>query len=210
MGIGFCPQLFSQTTYGIEFQTGVVANVPLPLVIRQVGQPDYRFTAKYRTEALEVPYYFDGRLSRWHDNQSWELEFIHHKISLDNPNVDVPRFAISHGFNLLLINRGINLNGHILRAGLGMVIAHPEFTIRGVNFDESSGWFGEGYVSSGLGVQMSYSRQLKITDRFFVNLEAKTTFAYVRLNQNDISVDTYNWAFHLNLGPGYYFLKTKR
>ncbi|WP_243349415.1 hypothetical protein [Parabacteroides sp. FAFU027] len=210
IGVGFCPVAFSQSSYSLEIQSGVVANIPLPLVIHQTNQPDFSFIAKYRTEPLEVPYYYDFRLSRWHENYSWELELIHHKIYLENPNSEITRFAISHGFNMLILNRGIDLRGNILRAGIGMVVAHPEFIIRGVEFDENRGWLGEGYVPSGLAIQMGYSQHLKITERFFVNLEAKTTFGYARLNQNEISVDTYNWAFHLNLGPGYYFLKTRR
>lgn len=200
----------AQSKYSIEIQTGPVANVPLPLVIRQTARPDYSFIARYRTEPFDVPYYYEGRISRWHGNTSWELEFMHHKIYLDNPNADVPAFAISHGFNMLMLNRGIDLNGNIFRAGIGLVITHPEFTIRGVEFDQTRGWFGEGYMPSGLAINMGYSRHLEITDRFFVNVEAKTTFGYARLNQGNLSVDTYNWAFHLILGPGYYFLKTRK
>lgn len=210
LGLFVSSVAFSQSSYSFEIQGGTAANVPLPLVIRQTGQPDYSFTAKYRTRPFENPYYYEARLSRWHANRSWELEFIHHKIYLDNTNVDVPAFSISHGFNMLMVNRGIEINGNIFRAGLGMVIAHPEFSIRGVSFDQTRGWFGHGYMPSGLAINVGYARHLAITDRFFVNVEAKTTFGYVRLNQDDISVDTYNWAFHLIFGPGYHFLKTRR
>ncbi len=207
----------AQTDWSLEVQSGAAVNVPLPMYIYQSGKPDLSFTARYKTQPFQSPLYYEYRISRWHNEKSWEIEYIHHKIYLTNPISDIDNFSISHGFNMLTLNRGLDISGNIFRAGLGIVIAHPEFTIRGITFDQTRGWFKGGYLPAGIAVNLGYARHINLTNRFFINAEAKTTMAFTRITQKDpahfqkdLTVDNYNWAFHLILGPGYYFLKQRR
>ncbi len=202
--------VLAQTEWSLEVQPGIAVNVPLTMVIYQKDQPDFRFNAHYKSESFKLPPYYECRISRWHNNSSWELELIHHKMYLTNPTSDIDHFSISHGFNMLTLNRGLNISGNIFRAGLGIVIAHPEFTIRNISFDNSRGWFNAGYLPAGVVLNLGYSRHLDLSDRFFINVEAKTTFGFTRISQDDLMVDNYHWAFHLIFGPGYYFLRQRR
>ena len=82
---------------------------------------------------------------------------------------------------------------------------YPEFKIRNIFFDPNVGLFHMGYLMNGIVLNMGVGHPFQLSNRFFLNLEVKTTFAYVRIQQEDLNVNAYNWAFHLILGPGYNF-----
>lgn len=60
----------SQTVWSFELHGGNVYNVPMPLIISQQDQPDIRITARYDSESLILPVYWDMRLSRWTGTKS--------------------------------------------------------------------------------------------------------------------------------------------
>jgi len=199
----------AQDRWSAEFYGGLAGNVPLPLLIKQSGQPSLDFVAKYESRSLDLPIYYGYRLSKWCDEKSWEFEFTHHKIYLSNNPPEIEQFNLSHGLNMFTINRGRALSGFIIRGGAGPIITHPEFTIRDVSFDQSRGLFHLGYMLNGIALNLGVAHPIQFSKHFFLNLEAKTTFAYVHIKQDDLKVNVYNWAFHLVLGPGYNFrLKT--
>lgn len=92
----------AQSHWSFELHGGMVINVPLPLTISQQGFQKIHLTAHYYSEPFTLPIYYQARISRWQERRSWELEMIHHKLYLDNTTSEVPKFNISHGFNLFL------------------------------------------------------------------------------------------------------------
>lgn len=193
---------YGQSRWSFELHGGEVYNVPMPLKIMQEGLPELKLTARYNTEALTLPVYWDLRLSKWGNNKSWELEAIHHKLYLDNTTEEVEKFNISHGFNMIFVNRGFEKNKLRYRAGLGVVLVHPESKIRGREFGNSTADWDMGYYLTGPAVNLSINRPIKLGGRFYFNAEGKTTFAYSRIKIADGNANVYNLALHLILGFG--------
>lgn len=193
----------AQSRWSFELQEAVVYNVPLPLTIRQDGYPAIKVSgARYHTEPFTLPVYYDGRISRWQDDHSWEVEFIHHKIYLQNNPGEVQAFNVSHGFNLLFVNRGFDRQILRYRLGAGVVIAHPESEVRGLVFNSARGDNDRGYYLSGPAIHVSVNKPFYLGNRFFINAEARTTLAYASVKVAQGRADVYNIAFHLVLGVG--------
>jgi len=114
----------AQKRWIVEWHGGEVYNLPVPVTISQQGYPDIKFTARYRTDALSPPIYWNLRLSRWRNDRSWEFELVHQKLYLDNTTPEVQKFNISHGFNMITINRGYDIKTWQCRAGAGIVLTH--------------------------------------------------------------------------------------
>ena len=194
--------LHSQPRWSFELMGAGVYNVPMPLRISQQGYPDLKLTARYTTEPFVLPVYYDGRVSRWEGDRSWEMEFIHHKLYLENTPPEVQKFNISHGFNILMVNRGFDRQTFRYRAGAGVIIAHPESQVRGQAFGSSTDDNDWGYYLSGPVVQASMDKPFYLGEHFYILVEAKTTLAYASVKVAQGRADVYNLAFHLLLGMG--------
>ena len=207
--IGSCIDSQAQSLWTFEFQGGGAYNVPMPLSIRQQGYPDINLTAHYHTEALTLPVYMEVRLGRWQKDRSWEIEFIHHKLYLENTTHEVQKFNLSHGFNMIFLNRGFDQKTFRYHAGIGIVITHPESTIRGKEFGDSENTWDLGYYLSGPVMNLAISKPIWLSNRFFINAEAKTTFAYASVKVAQGNADVFNLTFHLILGVGVNLNKPK-
>ncbi|MBL7966804.1 MAG: hypothetical protein JNK09_07370 [Prolixibacteraceae bacterium] len=196
-----------QSRWAFELHGGEVYNVPMPLKIIQKGFPELKLTARYNTEALTLPVYWDLRLSKWKNNKSVELEAIHHKLYLDNTTEEVEKFNISHGFNMLFVNRGFEKKTLRYRCGIGLVIIHPESRIRGREFGDSTDDWDMGYYLTGPALNLSSGKAIAISKRFYLNVEGKTTFAYSKTKIAEGKADVYNLAFHLIIGFGTNFVR---
>jgi hypothetical protein len=201
--------MYAQTRWSFELHGGEVYNLPLPLTIRQQGYPDIKLTAHYSSEPLILPLYADSRLIRWQNGKSWELEFLHHKLYLDNTTAEIQKFSISHGFNMIMVNRGFNRKAYQYRAGVGIVLTHPESVIRGQAFGDATNDWDLGYFISGPVANLSVGKQFRLNNRFYMNAEAKTTLAYINVEVADGNAEVINIAFHLVLGIGVDFSKRK-
>lgn len=191
-----------QVRWAFELHGGNAYNVPAPLVIKQHGYSNIRMVARYRTEGFVLPVYWDWRLSRWEDGRSWELEAIHHKLYLTNTTPEVLRFSISHGFNILTINRGYARKKIRYRAGMGIVLIHPESNVRGREFGDSANDWDLGYYIAGPVVSLAIGRPLSLGGGVFLNLEAKSTLAYSYTPISGGHAHVFNVAFHLVAGVG--------
>lgn len=194
--------ILAQSHWSVELNGGGVINLPLPLNISQQGYPDIKLRARYSTEPFILPVHWDGRISRWEEKKSWEMEVIHHKLYLKNTTSDVQKFNISHGFNMIFVNRGIEIHSFRYRAGAGIVLAHPESKIRGKGFGNSSDDTDTGYFISGPALNLAVSKPFCDGKRFYINVEAKTTVAYSSIKIAEGHADVYHLAFHLLLGVG--------
>jgi len=198
---------YAQERWTVEWHGGEVYNLPLPLTISQQGYPDIKLTARYYTDALFPPIYWNLRLSHWKNVRSWEFELVHHKLYLDNTTPEVQKFNISHGFNMITINRGYDIKTWQCRAGAGIVLTHPESRIRGKEFGSTGDDFDLGYFVSGPVLNFAIGKSYRTGNRFFFYAEAKTTLAYAYIPISQGHAKVVNIAFHIVLGLGYDFIK---
>ncbi len=195
--------LKAQTGWAVEVAGGFALNLRSPLTIRQAGQPDISLNARYESRSFTSPLYYALRVGRWSGGRAWEVELIHHKLYLRNRPETVQQFEVSHGFNLITINRALPLGRAVWRPGLGITLSHPESTIRGRTFDTSRGLLGWGYHVSGPVAQLAVARRFGVAGGLFVSAEGKVTAAYARVPVQDGRATFTNVAFHGLLGLGY-------
>ena len=195
-----------ESVWAFELYTGGTYNFESPLEISQDGEEEIEIdSAEFETRPFEHPLYYAWRVSRWLDTRGWELELVHDKLHLKNKPAEVQGFSISHGFNLLTLNRAWNINKLIYRVGLGVVIAHPEFKIRGENFSDDEGIFDSGYHLAGPTAQVAVGKRFYVSDNLFVGIEGKLTASYACISVRDIDAEVTNVAIHGLLGLGYEF-----
>jgi hypothetical protein len=200
---GFLTIPASGDDWTLEAFLGTAWNLPTSLTIVQKGSPDIKLTAQYKEHAFEGPPYYTLRVGRWSDNRAWELELVHHKIYLDDPPAGVQRFSISNGFNIITVNRAWSMRKFIWRFGIGLVVTHPESTVRNKPFDESQGILGQGFYISGGTIQGAIGKQIILWKGLFASIEAKLIVSLVRVPIVDGHADVPNVAGHILFGFGY-------
>jgi hypothetical protein len=198
-------------TWSIEGATGGVYNFPISLHIDQHPFPAIDLKAHYETRPLTPPPYYLIRLGRWQNCKAWELEFIHHKLYLQNNPPFVKQFTITNGYNLVTINRAWSTRNHVIfRLGLGAVITHPESTIHGLKFHEKGGTLNnDGYYLSGPTGMVSVGKRWYLFRSLFVQFEGKLTASYARVRVAQGNADAPNVALHGLLGLGIDLFKDK-
>lgn len=181
---------------------GAAWNLPSPLIIRQGGSGDLRLRARYDSRAFEFPLYYALRLERSAGRSGWAVSFIHHKLHLSEPPAEVGEFAISHGFNLLLVERTWREGRARRSLGAGVVIAHPENTVRGRKLAEDGGPLGRGYYLAGLAASAAVAREIPLGGGWFAPLEGRVTAAWARVPVAGGHADVPNVAVHGLAGLG--------
>ena len=197
---------YAQKKLSLEISTGAPFNLPLPLTIRQAGKSDINLTAHYYSKPFAIPIFWDWRLSYWNGSGGWEIEAVHHKIFLSNKPLGVDEFSISHGLNLVTINRCCFIYGFILRTGAGIVIAHPESIVNNEKLSEKRGIFNWGYYISGPVIILSAGKRVNLIDKIFITLDAKIGCSYSYIPVSNGNAEVYNVAFMVTFGLGYDFL----
>ncbi len=171
--------------WSLELQGGVPYNIPMPLTIKQENEPGIRLNARFRSEPFVSPGYYNLRIGRWKNGKSWEFEFVHHKLFLDNKPPEIQEYSISHGYNIVVVNRALEKNiknfPFVLRLGAGVVLAHPEITVRGQTLAQDEGLFGWGYYISGPVLNIAVAKRFYIVEQWFVNTELKFNPSYARV-----------------------------
>lgn len=194
---------YSQRELVFEFCTGVPYNVPLPLTIYQSGQPDISITAHYYSEPFVVPISWVWRIGYWSENCAWEFEANHHKMFLENLPQEVQVFSISHGLNVLTINRAWCLDSYVLRVGAGIGLAHPENVVRGKILAEDRGILGLGYYVGGPAISVSAGKRLTLSGGLFFILEGKLFGSYSYTPIADGNADVVGLTLQATFGLGY-------
>jgi len=109
------------------------------------------------------------------------LELLHHKLYLEDPPDEIESFSVSHGLNLLTLDGAWPLGPVRIRAGGGLVIAHPEGSIRGVRIDESAGIGSAGYHLTGPVIRGGVVVARELAAHLSVVIEGRATAARVRV-----------------------------
>ena len=205
--LGIPGAMAQDTFWSLEFSGGIPYNIPSPLVVKQEGEPDLRLTARYSSEPFRSPIYYVWRIGRWKGQSAWELEFVHHKLYLDNKPPEIERFAISHGYNMVMVNRTFEkllfkkFDYH-LRLGAGAVLSHVENTVRGQVFPEDGGLFGWGYYITGPVLNLTAAKRFYLVKRLFINTEVKfnPSVSWVPVQNGRAVVWNFPVAFAFGLG----------
>lgn len=170
-----------QRQWSVEYMPGIAWTPDMPLKIQQSGYPDIHIKAKYKTRSLEMPVYYSYRLTTLKNNHGWSLELNHLKIYLKNTNSDINYFSVSHGYNQIYLNHHFIKNKLDFISGLGVVVGHPENTIRNLPLDEKKGWWNRGYYLSGITLQGALRRDLFESRYFTIPIEMKGSIAFSRI-----------------------------
>jgi hypothetical protein len=195
-----------ESGWSFELFGGSAYSAPTPLTIRQAGERELRLTARYATKPWTGSPYYAYRLGRWSHGRAWEVELVHHKVYLENPPAEVQHFEVTHGYNLLSLNRAVRRGGLILRVGVGAVIAWPHATVRGRTLPaRGRGLFGRGYYLSGPTAQLAAGKRFTLWRKLFLAVEGKLTGSYARIPVSDGRASVPNVAAHGLIGVGYGF-----
>ena len=183
----------------IEAFTGTAHNFTTPLTVRQPGSPDFRMDARYDTKPFTGSPYYSARLGWWKGSSGWEVQFLHHKLYLDNPSDEVSHLEISHGYNMVTVNRAWERRGLILRGGAGIVYTFPETTVRGRKRPVLGYDFSGVTAAAGLGGRWPRNGRLSLSG------ELKLTFTWATIPVFEGEADVPNHALHFLAGLGYRF-----
>jgi hypothetical protein len=188
-----------EAQWRLEAFTGTAHNFTTPLTLKQAGLPEFRMDARYDTKPFTGSPYYSARLGWWKGSSGWEVQFLHHKLYLGNPSDEVSHLEISHGYNMVTVNRAWERAGLVLRGGAGLVYTFPETTVRGrkrpvLGYDLS------GFtVAAGLGGRWPRAARLSLSG------EVKLTLSWATIPVFEGEADVPNRALHLMAGLAYRF-----
>lgn len=202
VGIAVSP---AAAEWRLEAATGAARSLTTPLSIEQDGFAELHLDAEYDNRPFDGAPYFMLRISRRSGAAAWELQHLHHKIYLRNLPPEVERFDVTHGYNLFTLGRSWTRGFFTLHAGAGMVIAHPESTIRGRRFGPKEGIFGLDQYPTGPALVLGASHEWRLAGGLFVSPELQFTAARARVPIRDGEASAPNVAFHFLIGLGWEF-----
>jgi hypothetical protein len=179
---------------------GTAFSAPSTLTVSQTGYPDVSFTAHWETRPTASRQYYAWRLAKWNSDRGWIVEHVHHKAYLTNPTDIVTDFEVSHGYNLLTVDRGWKRGKYVLMFGGGAVVTWTHSEVRGKRYPHDSP-----YDLSGVTVQGGAGRQFDLSKHVFVTAEGKLTASWASVPIVDGHAKVPNFAFHVLAGAGWSF-----
>ncbi len=184
--------------------TGTGYSFPMPISIKQDGEKDINLTGRFVTKPFStLAYYYNFKIGYWENGAAWEFESLHHKVYLDNKPDEVQKFAISHGYNMNMVNRAWEIGWLIYRVGGGFVMTHPETEVRGRKWEDDGGI--NGFYISGLCIQGAVEKRYWLNDDWFLSAEAKLTMAHAVIPIAGGEASVPNIALHGIGSLGYAF-----
>lgn len=202
--LGVCLALSSGVAnagWAFEVAGGSSVHAPLPISISQEGYPTIELRPSWETHPFEEAPYYSWRVGKWRGDAAWEFELIHDKMIMGNPTAEVSHFEVSHGYNYLLVNRARRQNARTFRLGAGLILSHPETTVRGRPHGDFD--FLQGFYLSGVAAQAAVQHSVNLRGPFYCFAEAKVTGAWARVPVADGNADVPALALHGLLGIGY-------
>lgn len=193
----------AESRWAVEAHLGGAWNAPLAWTVRQAGHPDLEGRARWESRAFEPPLYYMVRVLHGDANGGWALDLTHHKLALADPPAEIARFAISHGYNLVMLHRHAERNRWRYGLGGGLVVAHPENEVRGAKLDESGGILSSGYHLTGPVIGALAAWKPLRWERGWVVLEARAVAARARVPVAAGDAGVPSLSFHLTLGGGW-------
>lgn len=170
------------------------------LTISQSGQSDLSLRPNWSTKPWEPTWYYSGRISRWSGRSGWGIEYIHHKLYLDNPPSEVEFFRITNGVNFWMGERLWRRHRWEFGVGAGGAWLVPISKVRSQEYDKANGIWGSQYELGGAVLSASVARRLKLLPWVYGNLSLKGTASHLSANIAEGKAKTMNYALHLNYG----------
>lgn len=191
-------------SWQISMGLGGSVNKNENLTIKQDIGSDIDFQAKFHSRPFTTPFYYGMRVGRVKGDTAWELEHIHQKLYIDELPKQVQHFEITDGYNLFYLNYAKQLKQDIkIRMGGGVVVAHPQITVNGVETYQKGGGMipkiwdkSSGYQWAGVSAQASIEKSFVIHDKLSISAEAKITHSQADIDLVNGSVKVPNTAFH--------------
>jgi hypothetical protein len=187
--------------WSLELAGGTAHNFKNRLKIEQDGGFSESVNASYDTRAFRSPPYYMLRGARWQGDAAWEISQIHHKLYLTNPPPGVTGVSVSHGFNIISVNRAFRRGDWIYRFGAGPVITHAEGTILQTKYDGP-------YRLSGAAILGGLGRRYYFSSSTYAGAEGAITAAYAKPRMNgppQAQLTIRNTALHFLAGVGHEF-----
>ena len=192
---------FAADNWSLEVAGGTSHNFRNRLRIEQEGGFSASVNASYDTRAFRSPPYYMLRGARWQGDAAWEMSQIHHKLYLTNPPTGVTGLSVSHGFNIISVNRAFRRGDWIYRFGAGPVITHAEATILQTKYDGP-------YRLSGAAVLAGVGRRHYFSSSTYIGAEGAATAAYAKPKMSgppQAQLSVKNTALHFLAGVGHEF-----
>lgn len=174
-------------------------NIDSNLSLSQDGHPKIDHDASWETRPFEFPLYWALRV-RW---GRLALETLHHKVYLREPPPEIGFLSVSHGFNIVSVQRLGRIRSFHWLAGAGVVLAHPESEVRGMRFAEDGGLFDRGYHAAGPAFLAGVGKSLTLARRSFASLELRASVAPVSVPVEGGDARFTNFALHALAGLGF-------
>ena len=185
----------------VEAFAGASLSAPGQLVLALDREAPAVQAASWDNAPFTLPPYWLVRAGWDFGRLEASLELAHHKLRLVNPRPPLDRFEISHGFNLALATLAWKLQPALVaRGGLGLVVTHPESSVRGVAFGDTGP--DEGFLLSGAAGTLGLERRFALWRWFSLILATAGTVAWVRVPVAGGHADVTDVALHLRLGLG--------
>jgi hypothetical protein len=174
--------------------------------ITQASHEDLDFTAQWSAEPFKIPTYWDLRFAYWtNPTRGWAVDLCHNKLFLDNPPPEVQYFAISHGYNILTLQRIWVLSGNMVLVAAGVVVSHPENAVGHWKLNETGGHFGNGFYLTGPVVGAGVGRRLVMWKGLYGALEGRFTLSRATVPVEAGEATFTSATFHLMFGLGWAF-----
>jgi hypothetical protein len=185
-------------TWSLEGFGGNAYNLRSGLHIAQDDGYSASVRADYDTRGWRSPLYYMLRAGRWSEDRAWEVSVLHHKLYLSNPPAGVADVSVSHGFNIVSLNRAFRQRDWIWRLGAGPVVTHAEATILGTRYDGP-------YTLAGVALVTGVGRRFYLAEATYLAFEGGMTAAYAKPQLEGTpgaTLTVRNFALHGLLGIG--------
>jgi hypothetical protein len=187
-------------TWRVQAAAGIAYNVPTTLSVVQAGEPEIRIRARFESRALDPPIHWIVRVERAAARTCWAVELMHHKLYLQDPPADIQHFEITHGFDVLSLQRGWVNGGTTVRLGIGAIMGHAENTVRGRKLDDDGGF--RGYHFAGPGLQAAAGRRFELGRGLHLFGEVRALGARVHVPVDGGHADLWHLSGHVLAGVG--------
>jgi hypothetical protein len=195
----------AEADWNLELLTGSAHSFVTPLRIRQSGFPELRLDGRYDTKPFEGAPYVCARVGYWKGSGAWEVQLLHHKVYLNYTTPEVERFEVTHGYNLLTLGYARLVRGFVLRGAAGIVVAHPESSIRKQTIVGFGAPRGLGQGVAGPTLEAAVARRWTPGAHWLLSAEVKLTRSWAVVPVGDGEADVPNFAVHGLLGIGLRF-----
>lgn len=190
-----------KAAWSVEIMLGDAYNFDSRTRIEHGQHERFSLQGEYDTRGFQSPLHYAWRVARWQEDRAWELQLLHHKLYLRNRPPGINALSVSHGFNIVTLNRAIEADGWRFRFGAGPVIAHPEAQIAATSYDGP-------YELAGAAAVAGVGRRIAVGSRLYLLGELTATFGYIEAHPDgapELRFSVRNPALHAQLGLGYRF-----